>query len=62
MEHIQFITYGDKQINMKTIGTIWKFLGPLLLLIFLSDLHKVKKYLDPIIFAENKIFFIVIKM
>ena len=25
MEHIQFITYGDKQVNMKTNGTKLKF-------------------------------------
>ena len=25
MKHIQFITHGDKQVNMKTNGTEWKF-------------------------------------
>ena len=53
----QFITYGDKETNIETItcgvpqGSI---LGPLLLLIFVNDLHKVTKYLDPIMFADNK--------
>ena len=28
-------------------------LGPLLFLIFVNDLHKVTKYLDPIMFVEN---------
>ena len=28
-------------------------LGPLLFLIFVNDLHKVTKYLDPIMFADN---------
>ena len=52
----QFITYGDKQTNIETItcgvpqGSI---LGPLLFLIFVNDLHKVKKYLDPINFADD---------
>ena len=39
-----------------------EILGPLLSLIFVSNLHKVKKYLDPIIFAKNRVFFISIKM
>ena len=52
----QFITYGDKQTNIETItcgvpqGSI---LGPLLFLIFVNDLHKVAKYLDPIMFADD---------
>ena len=52
----QFITYGDKQTNIETItcgvpqGSI---LGPLLFLIFVNDLHKVIKYLDPIMFADD---------
>ena len=42
----QFITYGDKQTNVKNItcgspqGSI---LGPLLFLFFVNDLHKVAK-------------------
>ena len=57
----QFITYGDKQTNIETItcgvpqGSI---LGSLLFLIFVNDLHKVTKYLDPIMFADDtKLFY-----
>ena len=52
----QFITYGDKQTNIEIItcrvpqGLI---LGPSLFLIFVNDLHKVIKYLDPIMFADD---------
>ena len=56
----QFITYGDKQTNIESItcgvpqGPI---LGPLLFLIFVNGLHKVTKYLDPIMFADDTNFF-----
>ena len=52
----QFIIYGDKQTNIETIscgvpqGSIS---GPLLFLIFVNDLHKVTKYLDPIMFTDD---------
>ena len=52
----QFITYGDTQTNKETVtcgvpqGLI---LEPLLFLIFVNDLHKLTKYLDPIMFADD---------
>ena len=55
-ERMVSITYGDKETNIETItcgvpqGSI---LGPLLFLIFVNYLHKVTKYLDPIMFADN---------
>ena len=52
----QFITYGNKQTNIETItcGVLQgSILAPLLFLILVNDLHKVTKYLDPIMFADN---------
>ena len=52
----QFIIYGDKQTNIETISCLvlqGSILGSLLLLIFVNDLHKVTKYLDPIMFADD---------
>ena len=52
----QFITYGDKQTNIETIksGVLrGSFLGPLLFLIFVNDIHKVTKYSDPIMFPDD---------
>ena len=52
----QFITYGDKQTNIETITCgvpQGSFLGPLSFLIFVNDLHKMTKYLDPIMFADD---------
>ena len=52
----QFTTYGDKQTNIETItcqvskGSIS---GPSLFLIFVNDLHKMIKYLDPIMFTDD---------
>ena len=52
----QFVTYGDKQSNIETVtcgvcqGSI---LGSLLFLMFVNDLDKVTKYLDPIMFAND---------
>ena len=53
----QFITYGDKQTNIETVtcgvsqGSI---LGPFLFLISVNDLHKVTKYLEPVMFADDR--------
>ena len=53
----QFVTYGDKQTNIETItcgvrqGSI---LGPLLFLSFVNNLHTVAKYLDPIMFVDDR--------
>ena len=61
----QFITYCDKQANIETItcGVPQDLiLGPLLFLIFVNDLHKVTKYLDPIMFADDTNLFVLIKI
>ena len=50
------MTYGDKQTNIETITCgvpLGSILGPLLFLIFVNDLHKVTKYLDPIMFVDD---------
>ena len=52
----QFLTYDDKQTNIKTItcGVPQNSIsGPLMFLIFVNDLHKVTKYLDSIMFADD---------
>ena len=51
----QFIAYDDKQTNIESItgGVSQGSIGPLLFLIFVNDLHKVPKYLDPIMFADG---------
>ena len=52
----EFITYGDKQTNIESItcGVLQgSILGPSLFLTFVNDLHKVTKYLDPVIFADD---------
>ena len=49
----QFITYGDKQTNIETTTCGVPQVGPLLFLIFANGLHKVTKYLDPIMFSDN---------
>ena len=50
---IETITCGVSQ------GSI---LGPLLFLFFVNDLHKVTKYLDPIMFADDTTVFVLIKI
>ena len=58
------IENSDKQANIENIrcripqGSI---LGPLLFLIFVNDLHKVRKYLDPIMFADDTNLFLFSK-
>ena len=52
----QFITYADKKATIETITCgvpLGSILGPLLFLIFVNDLHKVTKYLDPIMLADD---------
>ena len=55
----QVITYGGKQTNLETITCVvpqGSILGPLLFLIFVNDLHKVTKYLDPMFADDTNLF------